>query len=902
MTKRLPFLLAVALLLLIVATAAYARSNDDCLACHSDSTLTMTKAGKTVSAYVSGHVFDASVHGDAGIGCTDCHQGFSADDVPHKQTSAIVDCGQCHDVKLMPPQGAKYHLAHSSLKCWDCHGTHDIKPADKITGDKKCLSCHTREKKFLASSHASAKIGQKSFTCETCHLKAHEVRSTTGISGVAIDSLCSQCHKDVASDVAGGIHKKAFADGTLTCVTCHTAHEARVSKEEISNEACFKCHTNSKLFQGVKTKDGQALTSLVQSYAHSIHAESLKNTGKGATCVDCHGSHTIKPASDPTSPVNRKNSVATCGKCHVNVKSHYLNSSHGKAFSKGLTVAPVCTDCHNEHSINSISDPKSPVSRANEPKICLSCHLGNPEVVKLVGVSHAFLESIQYSVHLTALKKGNLKAATCSDCHGAHDMLPAGNPNSKVFRNNIPNTCGQSGCHTDVVAKYFEGVHGKAVASGNNSAPVCTDCHGDHQILPPSNPNSTVSNSNIVQICSRCHGSIALTQRYGLPQHTVGSYLDSYHGLATQGGMTTVANCASCHGAHDILPSSDPRSPINKKNLAATCGKCHPGADAKFASAPVHTLPTSRSEPILFWISQIYGVLIFGTIGLMFLHNLFDFFRKAKSKLKSRRNPAAERRRPSAKLYTRMTKPELAQHWGLLVSFTLLVFTGFMLKFPDSWWVVAIRQLSGGGERLFELRSLIHRISAVLMIATAVYHLYYVAFTKRGRQFIIDMLPRLKDAADVAGSMKYFLGISDERPKFDRFSYIEKAEYWALIWGTVVMVTTGLLLWFDNMSLNLFSKLGLDAATLIHYYEAILASLAILVWHMYFVIFNPDVYPMNLAWLFGTITEEEMEEEHPLELERLEESAGEEKKSDEIVVENGGNSAGREGNEDKKGS
>jgi cytochrome b subunit of formate dehydrogenase len=884
---------------------SFARSNDDCLTCHSDSTLTMDKNGKPVSVYVDGHKFDSSVHADAGVGCTDCHQGFSADDVPHKQTTPNVDCSQCHDVSLHATAGAKFNKAHSSVKCWDCHGTHGIAAAAKIAVDAKCISCHSREKLFLSSAHAKATVDQKAFTCETCHQKAHDVKTVASFSGANVDTLCSQCHKGVGPEIEHGIHKKAFQSGTLTCVTCHTAHQSQISKQAISQNACFKCHTNEKLFDGVSTDDGKPLTSLVQSYAKSIHAHSLKQTGNGATCVDCHGSHTIEPASDPASPVNRKNIVATCGKCHADVKTHYLNSSHGKAFEKGLAVAPVCTDCHNEHSIDSISDPKSPVSRANEPKICLDCHLGNKTVRDMVGVSPAFLESIKYSVHLVALAKGNLKAATCSDCHGAHDMLPAGNPKSKVFRNNIPGTCGQSGCHENVAAKYFDGIHGKSVLDGNNSAPVCTDCHGDHQILAPNNPQSSVSNVNIVQVCSHCHSSVSLTQRYGLPEHAVGSYLDSYHGLATQGGMTTVANCSSCHGSHDIMPSSDPRSPINKNNLAQTCGKCHPGADAQFAAAPVHILPSSKKEPILFWISQIYAFLIIGTIGLMFVHNVFDFFKKAKAKLKLRRNPAAEHKHTVKRLYTRMTKAEIIQHWGLLVSFTLLVFTGFMLKFPDSWWVKAIREVGGGGERVFELRSIIHRISAVVMIVTALYHVYYISFTGRGRQFIKDMVPKLKDAADVGNAAKYYLGLSNQRPRFERFSYIEKAEYWALIWGTVVMVTTGLLLWFDNLSLGLFTKLGLDVATMIHYYEAILASLAILVWHMYFVVFNPDVYPMNLAWLFGTITEEEMEDEHPLELERLLQEtpgAGASVKGDEIVVENGGNSAGRRDDEKEKGN
>jgi cytochrome b subunit of formate dehydrogenase len=117
--------------------------------------------------------------------------------------------------------------------------------------------------------------------------------------------------------------------------------------------------------------------------------------------------------------------------------------------------------------------------------------------------------------------------------------------------------------------------------------------------------------------------------------------------------------------------------------------------------------------------------------------------------------------------------------------------------------------------------------------------------------------------------LKYNLGLAPTKPAFPRFSYIEKAEYWAMMWGTILMGITGAVLWFDNTSMGLFSKLGFDISRTIHFYEAVLATLAILVWHFYFVIFNPDVYPMNLAWLTGHMSEQELLEEHPLQLAQL---------------------------------
>jgi cytochrome b subunit of formate dehydrogenase len=152
-----------------------------------------------------------------------------------------------------------------------------------------------------------------------------------------------------------------------------------------------------------------------------------------------------------------------------------------------------------------------------------------------------------------------------------------------------------------------------------------------------------------------------------------------------------------------------------------------------------------------------------------------------------------------------------------------------------------------------------------------------VVFTARGRRLIRDLWWTRQDVRDAVGTVRYNLGLSSEKPPVGRFGYVEKSEYWALVWGTALMAVTGIVMWFDNTFIGLLTKLGYDVSRAIHFYEAWLATLAILVWHIYFVVFNPDVYPMNAAWLTGTLSEREMEEEHPLELERLREAAVAEK-------------------------
>jgi cytochrome b subunit of formate dehydrogenase len=249
----------------------------------------------------------------------------------------------------------------------------------------------------------------------------------------------------------------------------------------------------------------------------------------------------------------------------------------------------------------------------------------------------------------------------------------------------------------------------------------------------------------------------------------------------------------------------------------------------------------------------------------MFIHNLLDFIRKSRRKLMARRGLIVEEHH-GTQLYVRMTLNERFQHVALFTSFITLVLTGFALKFPDAWWVTPLRDIS---PVMFEIRGIVHRVAAVIMVMASCYHIYYLFFVEKGKQLLRDMLPSQKDLFDFLGIQRYNLGISKIKPKLGRFSYIEKAEYWALVWGTIVMTVTGIILWFDNTFMGLMTKLGWDAAHLVHYYEAWLATLAIIVWHFYFVIFNPDVYPINLAFWKGTLTEEEMADEHPLELEAI---------------------------------
>jgi cytochrome b subunit of formate dehydrogenase len=528
---------------------------------------------------------------------------------------------------------------------------------------------------------------------------------------------------------------------------------------------------------------------------------------------------------------------SVCTACH---------DDQGAKLGKSAHATVACASCHVKH--DEYPHP------ANVPKpVCRQCHQGQEA-------------DYERGVHGQAIKNGNAAAPDCGMCHGtAHELL---RPKSAEFREKVPETCGM--CHSEVAAQFGKSVHGQALAKGITQAPICTDCHGEHSILAPSNAASPVNAGNIRDTCGNCHGNVELSRRFNLPADRVVSFDASFHGLAAKEGNQTVANCASCHGVHNILPSSDPHSTTNPKNLAATCGKCHQGAGRRFAISQVHIAQGGKEAPAMRWVQQFYLLAIPLTIGLMLLHNGGDWVRKL---LRLRGSGGAAHRpggdglpgRPNV----RMLPFERVEHALLVVSFVTLAWTGFALKFSDQWWARPSMVRDGN------LRSIVHRIAAVVFVSVTLAHAISLIANRRLRRHWMELFPKVRDAREALANFSYNMGLRSAPPGRSSHSYIEKAEYWAVVWGAGVMIVTGFMLWGNNLMLALFPKLWLDVATSIHFYEALLATLAIVVWHFYTVIFDPDVYPMDTAWLTGVSVKEPephsaqpkpREEDHPAEI------------------------------------
>jgi cytochrome b subunit of formate dehydrogenase len=629
----------------------------------------------------------------------------------------------------------------------------------------------------------------------------------------------------------------AVAEIMLLVLVLGTATSAA---QKPTNDDCLACHGDASLTQEVNG----------QTVSLHVDADKFKNSMHGGmfSCVDCHTD--VKTAPHANTPAK-----ISCATCHADEQAAYSHSFHALAERKNGSPVAGCVDCHGSpHELLASSDAKSRTNHANIPATCGACH-DQKLVMEAGGGTTQPFTAYETSVHGLAVANGVEKAAVCTDCHGAHNILSAGDPKSSIFKFNVPATCGK--CHGSVEREYVQSIHGQAIAGGQWQAPVCTDCHGIHSIKSHTDPTSSVSAQNLAQnTCARCHGGVRLTEEFGFQNNRVSTYLASYHGLAAQRGSAVVANCASCHGVHNILPSSDPRSSIHPANLVKTCGQCHRGVTDMFVAAKVHVnapLSADMGSVVVRWVRRFYVALILVVIGAMLAHN-FILWRFKAIRL---------RQRMGTRTITRMDRGQRLQHNVLFVSFTVLVVTGFALKFPDSWF----KYLAFGISESW--RGTVHRVAGAVLIGTGLYHLGYIALHAQGRRILRDMWPAIRDAGDLWGNLRYHLGLDAQKPAFGRFNYAEKMEYWALVWGTIVMAVTGIMLWAAVAVGNHFPRWWLDVATAVHFYEAVLATLAILVWHFYQVFFDPDAYPMNWAWWDGQVALEHYRAEHPLDLEAV---------------------------------
>jgi len=314
-------------------------------------------------------------------------------------------------------------------------------------------------------------------------------------------------------------------------------------------------------------------------------------------CLVCHGKRTLSK----TLPSGRAVSL------YVD-EAQLKTSVHGER---------ACTDCHSD--ITAIPHKGQQIQRV----ACVRCHFkGNP-----VGAPQKDIY-VEYakSVHGVAAAAGNSKAPVCQDCHGTHIIRPPKDPRSQMNKAHIPETCGR--CHLAVFSEYRESVHWKAFQADKKDSAVCTDCHGEHTIRPHADPEARTYITRVPETCSHCHASVTVVGKYGIKTEQVSTYGRSFHGVAIKFGGKTVANCASCHGVHDIRPSDDPKSAVYVENIPKTCGKCHEGANANYAKGRIHIDPTKKDAGLVYWVSLFFKWLTISTMVGLLAHIGLDLTRR----------------------------------------------------------------------------------------------------------------------------------------------------------------------------------------------------------------------------------------------------------------------------------
>ncbi len=516
-----------------------------CTKCHADAVLVdyehkpdLAEAKCSKCHVVQAKIFKTGLHGMAlehadalAPKCQDCHTAHAVFPPTDSRSSTYkfnipATCSRCHQEGSEVAQTRKI-AQHDIVKnysmsihgvglfrrglmvaavCTDCHGTHRILPHEdpesSINKDKiaeTCRECHgeiARVHKKVIKGETWERPNHEIPNCIDCH-SPHEIRRVE-YSGLFTDADCLKCHGPDVKNVAKNRDGKDLrvdqakildsAHGQLRCVKCHTGANT------VDDPPCL--HTGPVDCASCHAEMGQI-------YATSVHGKQLAGGNEVAPeCKTCHGTHGVLPRKDSASPTHPRNVPGLCSKCHREgekaaklykgdqheIVKHYEMSVHGRGLiESGLLVTAICTSCHTAHGELPASDPASTVHSDNLPKTCGKCHAG-------------VYEKFQESIHSARVSNSKERLPSCKDCHESHTIRRI---DELGFRRATLDQCGE--CHKEVTESYFDTYHGKTSLLGSGNSAKCSDCHGSHNILPPTHLSSTLSRDNIVKTCAKCH-------------------------------------------------------------------------------------------------------------------------------------------------------------------------------------------------------------------------------------------------------------------------------------------------------------------------------------------------------------------------------------------------------------
>ena len=572
-------------------------------------------------------------------------------------------------------------------------------------------------------------------------------------------------------------------------------------------------------------------------------AEEAAAKPDNAVCLACHGNEGFTaPAAD-----------GQMRPLHV-TKDKFENSVHGKRF---------CVECHKDIA-------EIPHKNIGQHKVgCVQCHRNlwetaqkenkTREFAKLGAVVkqiYRYMKSVHARPNIEDQSRTN---ATCYNCHDAHYVYPTGSTIRAEWRLSIPNVCGK--CHSKERDAYVTSVHGDEVMwKANPKAAICSDCHTTHEIDDPQMDSIKLV---ITRNCGGCH------------EESYETYTKTYHGQVSTLGYAYTAKCFDCHGNHGIQRVRDPNSTVHPDNRLTTCQQCHKNATKGFVTFAPHGNARDYDRYPYMWIAATFMIALLVAVFAFFWTSMaLWFYREYKDRRERKMRPHVltdELPQLQGKYYQRFGLGWRIAHLALALSVMALVLTGMSVLYAESPWAPVVMKQLGSPK----VAALVHRTSAVIFLTIFFWQLIYFA-SRIGRNWKTfdwfgpnSLVPRLQDIKDMLAMFRWFFG-QGPRPLFDRWTYWEKFDYWAVFWGVAIIGGSGLMLWFPNATASVLPGWVFNVATLVHGEEAILAAVFLFTVHFFNNHFRPDkLPPPDIVMFTGAVSLEEFKREHTLEYGRL---------------------------------